>query len=208
MLNGLWAGMIVVSFICAAVTGHMEGVSMAAAEGADKAIRLLLSMAGVMCLWSGMMNITEKSGLAKLISKCLSPILGRLMPDYKKGSRAMQAVCANVTANLLGLGNAATPLGILAMKEMQKSNRLKTQPNHSMIVFVILNTASVQLIPATIAAMRQAAGSQIPYAVLPYIWISSAGALMVGIIMAKLLSFCLPQPSVSRRKGGMRLRNG
>ena len=182
MLNGLWFGMIVISFICALATGQIQALSLAAANGADKAIRLLISMAGVMCLWSGMMKIAERSGLTQVIARVLSPVLCRLMPDYAKDSPAMWAVCANVTANIL--------------------------PNHSMILFVILNTASIQLIPTTMAALRQAAGSTEPYAILPHIWLSSAGALLVGLTAARLFSCCHHRKTIkARRTGGVRLWN-
>ena len=188
MLNYLWAGMIIVSFICALSTGRMEELSKAAINGADKAVSLIISMAGVMCLWTGIMKIADRGGLTAIIAKILSPVLARLMPDYEKDSAAMRAVSANITANILGLGNAATPFGLIAMKEMQKGNRLKTQPNNSMVMFVVMNTASIQLIPTTIAALRQSAGSSQPYDILPYIWIVSFLSLAVGIILAKVFS--------------------
>lgn len=188
MLNYIWAGMIIVSFICALSTGRMEELSKAAINGADKAVSLIISMAGVMCLWTGIMKIADRGGLTAIIAKILSPVLARLMPDYEKDSAAMRAVSANITANILGLGNAATPFGLIAMKEMQKGNRLKTQPNNSMVMFVVMNTASIQLIPTTIAALRQSAGSSQPYDILPYIWIVSFLSLAVGIILAKVFS--------------------
>lgn len=188
MLNYIWAGMIVVSFICALITGRMEELSKAAISGADKAVSLIISMAGVMCLWTGIMKIADRGGLTAIIAKILSPVLSRLMPDYEKDSPAIRAVSANITANILGLGNAATPFGLIAMKEMQKENRLKTQPNNSMVMFVVMNTASIQLIPTTIAALRQASGSSQPYDILPYIWIVSFLSLVVGIILAKVFS--------------------
>lgn len=188
MLNYIWAGMIIVSFICALSTGRMEELSKAAINGADKAVSLIISMAGVMCLWTGIMKIADRGGLTAIIAKILSPVLSCLMPDYEKDSVAMRAVSANITANILGLGNAATPFGLIAMKEMQKGNRLKTQPNNSMVMFVVMNTASIQLIPTTIAALRQSAGSSQPYDILPYIWIVSFLSLAVGIILAKVFS--------------------
>ena len=209
MLNVLWFGMIIVSFLCSLLTGRIEALSSAAAAGADKAIQLLIAMAGVMCLWSGMMRIAQQSGLTKIIARVLSPVLCRLMPDYDRDSKAMQAVCANVTANILGLGNAATPLGILAMKEMQKENLHPAQPNRSMILFVILNTASVQIIPSTIAALRQAAGSTQPYAILMPVWLSSFGALAVGVTAAMCLSRRSgKQRAIGHKTGGRLLRNG
>lgn len=188
MLNYIWAGMIIVSFICALSTGRMEELSKAAINGADKAVSLIISMAGVMCLWTGIMKIADRGGLTAIIAKILSPVLARLMPDYEKDSAAMRSVSANITANILGLGNAATPFGLIAMKEMQKGNRLKIQPNNSMVMFVVMNTASIQLIPTTIAALRQSAGSSQPYDILPYIWIVSFLSLAVGIILAKVFS--------------------
>lgn len=180
--------MIVLSLVCAAVTGRMEQLSQAAAGGADKAVRLLISMTGSMCLWCGLMNTADKSGATRLLSRLSAPALTRLMPALKNNRAAMNAVSANLTANFLGLGNAATPLGIMAMKELQKTNTLRDAPDSSMIIFVVLNTASIQLIPSTIAALRQAAGSSSPYSILPCVWLSSALALLGGLGAAKLLS--------------------
>lgn len=188
MLNILWFGMMAASVICAALNGRIETLSSAAVQGADKAIRLIISMAGVMCLWTGFLKIAEQSGATGFISKLLSPVLSRLMPDYAKDSDAMRAVSANITANMLGLGNAATPLGIKAMQEMQRHNRLKTAPNNSMVMFVVINTASVQLIPTTLAAIRQSCGSSSPFSVLPYIWMTSALTLLTGVTLAKIFS--------------------
>ena len=188
MLSHIWFGMIIISVICGFCTGRAEELSAAAAGGADKAVQVLISMAGVMCLWTGIMKIADKSGLTAVTARLLSPVLSRLMPEYKKESPAMKAVSANVTANIFGLGNAATPLGIAAMKEMQKTNRLGSAPNNSMVMFVVINTASVQLIPTTIAALRQAAGSLQPYAVVPYVWAASLLALLSGLGIAGVLS--------------------
>lgn len=188
MLNYIWFGMMVLSVFCSILTGRTEQLSKAAVGGADKSIQLLISMAGSMCLWTGIMKIADKGGITQKAAKLLSPILGMLMPEYKENKAAMGAVSANITANILGLGNAATPLGIAAMKEMQKNNTLRTSPNNGMVMFVVINTASVQLIPTTIAAMRQAAGSADPYYILPYIWIASVLSLVSGLIVAKVLS--------------------
>ena len=198
MLGYIWLFMISASVVCAFMTGRMDNLASAVTEGADKGVKLIISMAGVMCLWTGIMNIAEKSGLTKIISHILSPVLSRIMPDYRPDSNALQAVRANITANILGLGNAATPLGITAMKEMQKNNRLGDKPNSSMIMFVVINTASVQLIPASAAALRQAAGSTDPYVILPYVWISSLCALSIGVAAAMICS----------RLSGRRKRNG
>ena len=127
--------MVAVSFVCALCGNHMEQLSKAVLDGADKAVELVISMAGVMSLWTGIMKIADRGGLTAIISKLLSPILSKLMPDYDSDSAAMKAVSANITANILGLGNAATPFGIAAMKEMQKTNKNVSSPNNSMIIF-------------------------------------------------------------------------
>lgn len=196
MLGILWFGMMIVSVICAFITGKAEALTAAVTEGADKAIQLIISMAGVMSIWSGVMKIAERSGITKGITRLLRPVLKWLMPDYAPDSPAMQAVSANITANILGLGNAATPLGIKAMQEMQRSNHLGDTPNRSMIIFVVMNTASLQLIPATAAALRKAAGSTDPYSILPYVWMTSFGALMIGLSAASLFY------SMGRTKNG------
>ena len=188
MLGYIWSGMILISIVCALCTGRMDALTRAISDGADSSVRLIISMTGSMCLWTGIMSIAQKSGAAARIAAVLSPVLKKLMPGLDPEGKAMQSVCANITANILGLGNAATPFGLKAMQEMQKDNPLKSQPTHDMIVFVVLNTASLQLIPATIAALRQAAGSNAPYSILPYIWITSVAALAVGLSLTKVFS--------------------
>ena len=186
MIGYVWFLMVIISFICALCTGKMENLSKSVLDGADHAVSLVISMAGVMCLWTGMMKIADRSGITEKISKIMSPLLSRVMPEYRSDSPAMKAVSANITANILGLGNAATPFGLAAMREMQKTNQLGSQPNNSMIMFVVINTASLQIIPTTIAALRQAAGSISPYSILPHIWFTSLLTLAAGIVIARI----------------------
>lgn len=189
LLNYIWFGMLVLSVLCSLFTGRTAELSRAVTDGADKAVRLVISMAGVMCLWTGILKIAEKSGVTEKISALLAPVIKLVMPECRNNQKAMEAVSANITANIFGLGNAATPLGLKAMKELQKTNRLINSPDNSMVMFVVINTASLQLIPSTIAAMRQAAGSEQPFAILPYIWITSILTLITGIMLAKIFSF-------------------
>ncbi len=186
MIGYVWFLMVIMAFICALCTGNMEKLSESALDGADRAVELVISMGGVMCLWTGIMKIADRGGITKAVSKLLSPLLSRIMPDYDTDSPAMKAVSANITANMLGLGNAATPFGLAAMREMQKQNSSPSFPNKSMIMFVVINTASLQLIPTTVAALRQAAGSTAPYEVLPHIWVTSVLTLVSGIVLAKI----------------------
>lgn len=187
MLGYIWTGMIIMSIMCSIFTGRTAEVTAAVTDSAVKAIQIIVTMTGSICLWTGIMKIAQESGAAKGLSSVLSPILRKLMPGLKPGSEAMQAVCANITANILGLGNAATPFGLKAISEMQKSNPLRDRPTPDMVLFVVLNTASLQLIPATVAALRQSAGSISPYSIIPYIWISSSAAVAVGVLLTKTL---------------------
>jgi len=187
MLNYIWGGMIIISLLCAIITGRVESLSGAIFSGANSAIKLVFSILGTMALWTGLMKIAEKSGLTSLIAKVLSPITSKLFPEYSKNSKEINAICMNLTANLLGLGNAATPFGISAMKELNKSNLHKDTATNSMIIFVILNTASIQLVPTIIASMRLNHGAKNPFDILPVIWIASFVSLAIGILLAKIL---------------------
>lgn len=186
-MNYIWGSLILISIICAIITGRMPQLSDSILVGAQDAVTLSISMLGMMCLWTGLMKIAERSGITGVISRFFSPIISKLFPDYEKDSAAAKAICMNITANLLGLGNAATPMGIVAMKEMAKESKLKNTANNSMIMFVVINTASIQLIPTLLTILRQKHGANSPFDILPAIWITSIVALVVGIISAKIL---------------------
>ncbi len=192
LLNYIWAGLILLSLICAAVTGRMPQLSAAVMSGAAGAVELVLAMLGMMCAWTGLMKIADAGGITMILSKLLNPMMRRLFPSCKKGSPADKAICMNITANLLGLGNAATPMGIAAMKEMAKLNPTQTADN-SMVMFVVINSASIQLIPTFMGTLRAKFGSPAPFDILPAVWLTSACALAAGIAAAKLLE---------RRKSG------
>lgn len=187
MMNYIWSGLILISIICAFITGRISDVSDAIMSGAQDAITLVFSMFGMMCLWTGLMKIADKGGLTHILAKFLFPVLKKLFPNYDKNSKPMKAICMNITANILGLGNAATPFGIKAMKEMQKGNKIKDTANNSMIMFVVLNTASLQIIPTLLTILRQKHSSTSPLDVLPAIWTTSIIALIIGVISAKIL---------------------
>lgn len=177
---------MVVSVFCAAATGRMPQLSAAVLSGAGDAVQLVISITGMMCAWTGLMKIADRGGLTGMLAKLLSPVMRLLFPSCKKGSPAIGAICMNVTANILGLGNAATPLGIAAMKELKKSNPTETADN-AMVMFVVLNTASVQLIPTFMATLRAQYGSAAPFDILPAVWATSLLSLAVGVTMGKLL---------------------
>lgn len=187
MLNKVWAGMILISIFCALATGRMPQLSDAVLTGAGNAAELVLGMLGMMCAWTGLMKIADAGGLTSILARVLSPVLRRLFPAYPPESPAAKAVCMNITANLLGLGNAATPMGIAAMKEMQKNNPDARTANNSMVMFVVLNTASLQLIPTFMGTLRSNYGAAAPFDILPAVWITSIFSLAVGLLAAKLL---------------------
>ncbi len=184
-MGRIWAGMVVGSLVCALATGRTDAVAAAAMEGAAAAVELCLSMLGVMCLWSGIMEVMSRSGLTAGLARLLKPVLGWLYPDFAGDRAVMDAVAANVSANLLGLGNAATPPGMEAARRM--AARTPGMASDSLCLLVVCNTASIQLIPTTVAAVRAAAGCETPFDILPAVWFASAVALIVGLTAAKLL---------------------
>lgn len=184
-MSWIWLVMVGVSMLCGAATGRMEEVAGAALEGANAGVELCLAMVGVMCLWMGVMKVMEKSGMVEGLSRCLHPILSRLYPQHRGDQQVMGTVSANVAANLLGLGNAATPLGIRAAQLMAEGGGVATD---SLCMLVVCNTASIQLIPATVASIRQAAGSTAAFDILPAVWVASAVSVTVGIVVAKVLA--------------------
>jgi spore maturation protein A len=189
MMNGIWLGLMAVSFVCAIATGNMEQLSQSVLEGAGSAVTLVIATAGMMAFWTGLLRIAEAGGLTRLLSRLLSPVLHRLFPEYDADSPAMKAICMNVTANLLGLGNAATPFGLTAMREMQsaRTDHQPTTATRSMILFVVLNTASIQLIPTFLGTIRMEYGSTEPFSILPAVWLTSVGSLLVGLVAVWLL---------------------
>ena len=186
MLNYIWGIMIILSIISAMFTGNIERLSSSIFSGANDAINLIITMAGTMTLWTGILKIADKGGLTNIFASIFKPILKRLFKDYDENSPAIRAICMNITANILGLGNAATPMGILAMKEMNKLNKYPGTANNSMITFVVMNTASIQIIPTMISILRQKYGATSPFEVVPAIWISSLSAFFVGILLTKV----------------------
>ncbi len=187
MMNYIWAGIILVSIFCGMATGRISQVSQAMFTGAQDAVTLVISLLGAMCLWSGIMRVADQGGVTNGLARLFSPLLKKLFPGLPKDSKAARAISMNLSANLLGMGNAATPLGIAAMQELAKSNPSTDTADNRMITFVVMNTASLQLIPSTIAVIRANYGCEAPFDIIPAIIVSSLCALTVGIIMAKLL---------------------
>ena len=181
----IWVFMIVLSVVSSFFLGTGEAVSKAALDGAAAAVQLCLSMAGILCLWSGVMEVMQQSGLMRVLSRILRPVLSLLYPQFKEDNSVMEPLSANVSANLLGLGNAATPMGIQAAAQMNRKNPgIATDP---LCMLVVCNTASIQLIPATVAGVRSAAGAAAPFDILPAVWLASVCSVLAGILAVKLL---------------------
>ncbi len=188
MMNYIWGGMIIVSLIVSVFTGRVEQTAAAAVSGAGEAVNLTMSLMGIMCLWTGISKIGEDGGLVRLISKALRPVLRLIFPKLDPNSKGFGGIVMNVVANLLGMGNAATPLGIKAVTELWNANGKKSTATDEMCMFVVLNTASLQLIPSTLISLRQSFGSAAPGEVILPIWICEICALTAGILMTKLLA--------------------
>ena len=186
-MSWIWAGMVILSLFCGLCTGNLDAVASAALNGAQSAVELSFSMAGILCLWSGVMEILHAQKLAALFR----PLLRRLLPQASRDAETLAAVSANVSANLLGLGNAATPLGIQAACRMARG--CGGTASDELCLLVVLNTASIQLLPTTVASVRAVCGSAAPFDILPAVWVSSLASVTVGLLTARLLS---------RRKGG------
>ena len=187
MMSGIIGGMILLSIITGAVGGNRAAVSTAAMNGCGQAVELALSLAGTICLWSGVMGIAEKSGLTDVLSRMFRPVNRFLFRGLSPDSPAIKAVSMNMAANLLGLGNAATPLGLAAMKELARENPEPGTASQAMVTFVVLNTASLQILPTTNAYLRLAAGSKEPMEILPAVWLASTVSICVGVFMSRAL---------------------
>ena len=185
-MTWVWTGMVTLSLVFGCLSGNLDAVSGAALDGARSAIELSLSMAGILCLWSGVMEVMNACGLSAGLARLFRPVLRRLLPDASRDEETLAAVSANVSANLLGLGNAATPLGIRAARRMARG--CGGTASDELCLLVVLNTASIQLIPATIASVRSAAGCQTPFDILPAVWLASVLSVTAGLLSARLLS--------------------
>lgn len=169
-------------------TGRMQAVSTSALSGVEQGVKLTITLGGAICFWSGVMNVAKEAGLTKKIAKLFSPILRRLFRNIKPGDSLIEAISMNVSANLLGLGNAATPMGIKAMLKMQANNPEKSKATHNMILFVVINTASLQIIPTTVATVRLSAGSNNPMEILLPMLCTSLCSLATVIVFAKIFA--------------------
>lgn len=180
----IWTAAVAAACLFGTLGGKMEAVSAAALEGAQSAVTLSLATAGALCLWCGVMKIMEKAGILAALVRLLRRPLSRLFPNAGE-KRALGPIAANISANLLGLGNAATPAGIKAARALMKGEG--GTATDELCLFVVMNTASLQLLPTTAAALRASAGAAAPFDIIPAVWITSAASLACGMLAARLL---------------------
>ena len=191
IMSYLWTGMVVVSLLVSLLNGTGANLSSAILEGASSAITLGLSIVGPLCLWSGLAVVMENSGISSFLARVMSPVLQRLFPRSYADSKAANLISANVSANLLGLGNAATPLGIAATRRMKELSST-SYANDELCLLIVMNTASIQLIPTTVAAVRSSLGAASPFDILPAVWLTSLCSVGAGIMAAKILRRFFP----------------
>ncbi len=182
----IWVFMVVTSLVFAFFTNSLGQISLAFLEGANEAIQLSILLAGPLCLWSGVMKLLEKGGGGRLLSKVLHPVMKKLFPKTSENPKGVACLCGNISANLLGLGNAATPMGIEAVAVM-KTIKPEGMVQREMYRLVVMNTASIQLLPTTLIALRSSNGCKTPWDILPGVWITSSCALVAGLMATKIL---------------------
>lgn len=187
MLNKIWPIFIIISFIYAFFSGNIEKVNSGIFESTKSAVELSLIFLGTICLWNGIMQIAYKSNLINIIAKILNPIIKTLFPEIKKNEKIKKEISMNIVANIFGLGNAATPLGIKAMNSMQEINSNKNTLSNSMMMFIVINTASLQLIPTTVIAIRTSLNSNNPTSIVVPVWGATICSIIVAVTFTKLL---------------------
>ena len=186
VMSWLWTVILGASLVSSVILGRGAALSAAVAQGAQSGVTLAIAISGSLCLWSGVGKMMEHAGMTRFLSKCLSPLMERLFPSIRKNETARHYLCANVCANILGLGNAATPMGIQAAKCLVDPSR-PTVATDELCRLIVLNTASIQLIPANVAAIRAGLGSAAPFDILPAVWLTSVCSASLGLLAAWLL---------------------
>lgn len=182
VMSWVWAALVCASVICAAVNGRASALSAAVMQGAQSGVTLAISIAGSLCLWAGIGRAMERSGLTEKLSRLLRPVMRRLFPSTREDSALAGALSTNICANFLGLGNAATPPGIEAAKRL--AARSPGQASDELCRLIVLNTASIQLIPANVAAVRSSLGCAAPFDILPAVWLTSLCSAGLGLAAA------------------------
>ena len=186
VMSWIFTGILIISLLFAILNGNIAQLSSAIPQGAQAGITLAISIAGSICLWSGVGNLLEETGISRFLARCLSPLLSRLFPSTQKDKKLAGFLSNNICANLLGLGNAATPMGIQAAMRLKDPNKPDIA-GKELCRLIVLNTASIQLIPANVAAVRASLGAANPFDILPAVWITSFLSAGIGLLAAYIL---------------------
>ena len=195
MLNYIWFGLMAIALVVAAFNGTVDGVTRGAMESASTAVQIAIGLVGIMTLWLGMMRVAEAAGLVSLLGRAVRPLLRRLFPEVPPDHPAAGAIVLAIAANMLGLNNAATPLGIKAMEELQTLNPEKDGATNPMVTFLAMTTSGVQLIPATMIGVLAAAGSQLPTAIIAPSILATFVGTVAAVLAAKILQRLYPPPA-------------
>ncbi len=190
MLNILWPVFIIISIIYAIFSGNLDSLNKSIFESTESAVSLTLTLIGMTCLWSGIMEIASNTNILNYLTKALNPIVRKIFPDIMLSNKSYDNIIMNIVANILGLGNAATPLGLKAMNELQNENKDKETLSDNMMMLIVLNTASLQIIPTTVISIRSSLGSNNPTQIIFPVWLSTICAAIVGIICCKIIIRC------------------
>lgn len=188
MLNKIWPFFIIISFIYAIYSGNISNVNTAIFSSAEQTVSLCITLLGTICLWNGIMNIAIKTSLIKKLTKFFHPFIKFLFPELKNDEKTSEQVSMNVIANVLGLGNASTPLGLKAISSMQEKNKDKKTLSNPMAMFILINTASLQIIPTTVIAIRSSLGSSNPSKIILAVWVATIAAFVTAVTAGKILS--------------------
>lgn len=189
MLAKVFSLICIASVIFGIAVGNVDSLSEAVIEGAGGAVELALSLCGMMCLWNGIMNVLQKAGAVSKISAALSPLLKCFFPDTYKSGEGNEEICANISANMLGIGNAATPLALAALEKMQRHNQNKSVATDDMITLAVLNTAPLNLIPTTLVTLRASAGASEPFAIVVPVILCSAATSAFALILTRACAY-------------------
>ena len=187
MINYIWFVMIFLGLVVGIFTGNGEGISNAIIGSIDTTVTFIIGLVVLMCFWCGVMKVEQNSGFTEKLAKLMKPILKLIFKDAAKDEKALGAIVMNITANMMGLGNAATPFGIKAMQEMDRLNKEKGVASNDMSLFLVLNAACIQLVPSTVISIRAACGSNNPGAIILPAVLASTVAAITGVILCKIL---------------------
>lgn len=191
MLSVVWVAFLVLALVCGAATGQLDAVTTAVGTGATEAVVLAIQMAGIMAFWSGIMAVLQAAGFTEQLARWLKPVLRPLFGCFSNDSEAMESVSANVAANMLGLSNAATPLGLRAADQLYALAGRRGAPD-AVLTFLTLNSASIQIIPSTVAAIRASCGSATPFDILFPVWGASIASVAVVLLSGRALRVVFP----------------